>query len=320
MSKNQPLRILIYKGMWSHSPKCAPCGCEFIYDRSRWQDADAVVFHIPELTKSGFPPRKLNNQYWVAWSMESETNYPFLSRRSELSAVFDLWMTYQQDSDVWCPYIYADMVDGLKRAPLEKTASSLAVSVISSHFDQSRRAALVTALKREMPVDSYGTIRRNLLRRLLDRCSPMNKIANRSLKDTKIGSGPSAKHTLIARYKFTLAFENSICTDYVTEKFFDPLLVGSVPVYLGAPNVEEYAPGENCYIDATRFESPRALARFLVELAANDEAYARYLHWKSQPLSPRFIAAIEKVRREPFHRLADLLRQLPLSNKPTYLQ
>jgi hypothetical protein len=113
---------------------------------------------------------------------------------------------------------------------------------------------------------------------------------------------------LIARYKFTLAFENSICKDYVTEKFFHPLMAGSVPVYLGAPNVEEFAPGDDCYIDAARFADPRALAAFLLALAADDDAYARYLQWKSRPLRRRFIEMAEKTRDDPFQRLAARLR------------
>lgn len=38
-----------------------------------------------------------------------------------------------------------------------------------------------------------------------------------------------------------MAFENVIAMDYVTEKFYDPLIAGSVLVYLGAPNIADFA-------------------------------------------------------------------------------
>ena len=39
----------------------------------------------------------------------------------------------------------------------------------------------------------------------------------------------------LGRYKFVLAFENGVCDDYITEKFWRPLLVGSIPIYFGSP-------------------------------------------------------------------------------------
>ena len=39
--------------------------------------------------------------------------------------------------------------------------------------------------------------------------------------------------------KFVLAFENSVCNDYVTEKIYDVFAAGVVPIYLGAPNIDE---------------------------------------------------------------------------------
>jgi hypothetical protein len=64
------------------------------------------------------------------------------------------------------------------------------------------------------------------------------------------------------KYKFVIAFEDAIEPDYVTDKFFDPLLADSVPVYLGAPNIEEFAPGNNCFVDVHKFKNPQSLAQF----------------------------------------------------------
>jgi hypothetical protein len=120
----------------------------------------------------------------------------------------------------------------------------------------------------------------------------------------------SAKQGVIAAYEFTLEFENSICRDYVTERFFDPLLAGSVPVYLGAPNIAELAPADDCYVDASRFESPRALAAHLMALARDEKAYAALLRLRERPLRTEFLQIVEQVRRPPFRRLADLLTTL----------
>jgi hypothetical protein len=43
----------------------------------------------------------------------------------------------------------------------------------------------------------------------------------------------STKLPLFARYQFALALENSLAHDYVTEKFYQPLIAGAVPIYLG---------------------------------------------------------------------------------------
>lgn len=90
------------------------------------------------------------------------------------------------------------------------------------------------------------------------------------------------KLVLLRDYPFALAFENSNCYDLVTEKLYDVLLAGAVPVYLGAPNVEEWAPAGS-YIDAQQFSGPDELAKYLTALASDPERYAEYLAWRLQP-------------------------------------
>lgn len=58
-------------------------------------------------------------------------------------------------------------------------------------------------------------------------------------------------------YKFYFAFENSICEDYVTEKFFEMLSRGIVPVVMGGADYASIAPSHS-YINALDY-SPREL-------------------------------------------------------------
>lgn len=54
---------------------------------------------------------------------------------------------------------------------------------------------------------------------------------------------------LISQYKFMIAFENANLTDFVTEKLALAFKAGTIPVYMGAPNVEEWLPGESSIIE-----------------------------------------------------------------------
>src|SRR4051794_29376099 len=62
-----------------------------------------------------------------------------------------------------------------------------------------------------------------------------------------------SKMCLMEKFKFTLAIDNTLEYDYVTEKLFDPLRAPTLPVYLGAPNTKvEYSPaaeGLEAFVD-----------------------------------------------------------------------
>jgi alpha-1,3-fucosyltransferase 10 len=266
-----------------------PCSlaCELTTDRGRLAEADAVVFHVPTLDRRGGLPARRPGQRWVAWSMESAVNYPALADPRFLRQ-FDLTMTYEQTATVWCPYLEPGMAEPLLRAPGPKTEPSPVTYFRSSPVDRSGRGRYAFELMRRVKVDSYGAVLRN-----------------RAL--TEGDRGRDTRLATFARYKFTLALENSIAPDYVTEKFFEPLMAGSVPVYLGAPNADDFAPGDRCFVDASHFDGPAALAAHLNRLDRDAGAYAEYHVWRRRGLRPRFRAFLDSLRESAFCRLCRAL-------------
>ena len=64
----------------------------------------------------------------------------------------------------------------------------------------------------------------------------------------------SSKYEILSRYQFSLCFENMIMNGYVTEKIFDCLYAGTIPLYLGAPDIDLIIPPD-VYIDVRKFSS-----------------------------------------------------------------
>ena len=49
----------------------------------------------------------------------------------------------------------------------------------------------------------------------------------------------------LIRYRYSVAIANSCTDSYITEKFYDCIITGCVPLYYGAPNVENYFPDKS---------------------------------------------------------------------------
>lgn len=75
------------------------------------------------------------------------------------------------------------------------------------------------------------------------------------------------KHATLAKYKFNLCFENCVFPGYVTEKIFDCLLAGTIPVYFGAPDVEKYLPN-GCFLNYQDYNSFSTLQKALEGMTA----------------------------------------------------
>lgn len=268
-------------------PELLPDNVHITNNKDLLEQADAVIFnlpHLPHQVKGKLEKRR--NQIWIAWDLECDQNYPWIIE-PRIKQTFDLWMTYHLDADVVLPYYDPTFLQKLHIPPHPKNKDIC--MFVSSPVNQSKRLEYLKELMTYISIDSFG--------RIFNNCK---------LSDD---NGYASKLNLIKEYKFTIAFENAIRNDYVTEKFFDPLLSGPVPIYLGAPNIERFSPGEKSFINIKNYSSPKILAQILQHLYKKSRHFQSILYMEKQPLKQELQELIEEQSIHPFIRLINILKK-----------
>nr|CAH7760465.1 unnamed protein product [Callosobruchus chinensis] len=132
--------------------------------------------------------------------------------------------------------------------------------MVSNCNSESQRDDLAKKINTHMPVDVYG------------KCGTL--ICSRETSE--------ACYDLIeTNYKFYLSFENSYCTDYVTEKMYNILKKNVIPIVYGGANYTALAPPHSV-IDVSEFETVKELTDYLKELDEDPEEYLKYFEWKRE--------------------------------------
>lgn len=91
-----------------------------------------------------------------------------------------------------------------------------------------------------------------------------------------LGSTVDDKVSFLKNYRFNIAFENAATTGYITEKLVEPLLVGSIPIYWGDPEVQRDF-DLSCMINAREFPDLSSLAKHVIEVDRNNGLRLTYL-------------------------------------------
>lgn len=83
------------------------------------------------------------------------------------------------------------------------------------------------------------------------------------------------KKDMMEKYKFSICYENvKDIPGYITEKIFDSLVSGCVPIYWGANNILEYVP-KSCFVDKRDYDTYDDLYHYLINISDNE--YRQYL-------------------------------------------
>ncbi len=222
------------------------------------------------------PDKRPMGQIWVVFIKESPTFTPGLASSKN---VFNWTMSYRRDSDIWAPYgeivklnppisshQTIQMPGGIPLNEWIENKTKLMTWVNSNCKTKSRREVFKTALENVGPevIEVFGGCRGS---------KPICPRRQESCNFTKVW------HELAQKYTFYFAAENSLCVDYVTEKFWRALDVGLVPVVYGGADYEAVAP-PNSFIDVRNFESPKELVNYLKKVQRDEKLHAKYFEWR----------------------------------------
>ncbi|XP_046714881.1 4-galactosyl-N-acetylglucosaminide 3-alpha-L-fucosyltransferase 9-like [Silurus meridionalis] len=248
-------------------------GCRFTDDKNQHDKVHGIMFHhrdiggdLQTITTMARPP----HQRWVWMNMESPENS---GRWGELENVFNITSNYRRDSDIWVPYgrlrKATEQEKNFQIPPKDKT-----VCWIVSHWNPNfRRVKYFDELTKHIKVEAYG------------------RHFNRFVSDEDYKATMSS-------CKFYLSFENSIYKDYISEKLFNPLTLGAVPVVIGPPrdNYEEFIPADS-FIHVDDFKTPQELAEYLTLLDQNQTLYEQYFNWRKEFIAESSYFGLEHACR-----------------------
>jgi hypothetical protein len=201
---------------------CPVWQCETSDNRSDVLEYDAIVFHLRTWTINDLPERRSQNQRYVLWSLESAAWFTDTIRMANF---FNWTMTYRWDSDIVGPYGYIAPTGDVPLHPSEdeikfylskpttvnyaQGKTKMAAWFVSNCNSASSRNEMVKILRKYIDVDVYGNCE-------ILKCPKAPNVDY---------SSEDCREMAARKYKFYLSLENSLCRNYITEKY-ENMLIG----------------------------------------------------------------------------------------------
>ena len=264
--------------------KCPETRCYSTSNRTYLKDVgdfDAILFHQRSFDFEDLPETRKQHQRYIHWIVES-AQYLYMDI-SKLNGIFNWTMTYRRDSDFYLPYGRFHKIKshpegeeleryikefGWKNRHLAKTGNPQnrthlqAAWFVSHCATVARREKYVKAMQQHMDVHVYGKCSHGYSKRTCGREKEMD-----------------CYKMMDQNYKFYLSFENSICDDYLTEKYFNIFRYNVIPLSYSGGNFTAISPPHSS-INVLQYPSPKTLVKYLEKLNANDNLFAEYFWWR----------------------------------------
>lgn len=120
------------------------------------------------------------------------------------------------------------------------------------------------------------------------------------------------KTLLASLHPFSFSLENTLSPHYFTEKRYEALLAGSIPVVWGNDNSLQYLPDMNSAVVVSPRDNPHTLKHKL-------QNATQYLEWKRSGISQRFVKTLFLTDDYLPCRICEYVGHMNLNNNPVKL-
>lgn len=270
-------------------PNNIQCGVYSSRNLSDIHNVQAYLFYGSNINFSDMPERKPADKIWGLYHEESPRNVGELMHEPVLN-LFNFSSTFSRHSDVPYPLQYLESFEDITtRKFFIKTSEKnmylkdiAPVLYLQSDCDTStERDIYVKELMKTIQIDSYGA------------CVNNKQLPEKFTGDYLNNLNEDEFLRFVAKYKFVIAIENGVCEDYVTEKFWRAIKVGSVPIYFGSPSIRTWLPNKKSAILLDDYPTPKVLTDHISKLLKDDDLYETYLEHKINQ-----IVTNEKLKKE----------------------
>lgn len=280
--------------------KYCPYSCEITHEESKISEADAVVLELVNHPKFGldgqpvqYPAKNRPNPRYEqsnnnaiyssqlpllgTFYYEPTALYPgYTLVNPDIAARFDFTMTSSQSSTLpvtlICPW-GRNVEDYLNVIPPKTPGRLLA------YFSEHGAANVFTPFLDELFTAAGENIHAYIHRR------------NRPLPP-EAGGDPyqlSNRINFVSTYKFVFITEGVEEKDFIIPEWSQAFLAGTVPIYLGSPNILDYTPGPRSFINARDFKTGTDLWNYIKSFdttgtegpSSADDSYAGFFAWKT---------------------------------------
>lgn len=259
-----------------HCPEYIKCSIYSNGSVPYGNNVDAYLFYGSTIDFSNLPLPKKSEHIWGLYHEESPRNVEELMHE-QILRIFNYSSTLSRYSDVPFPLQHLESIEHITNkeyfvTTFEKNIYLTEIAPVmylqSDCETSTERDAYVKELMKYIEVDSYGS------------CLNNKKLPSKFVDDYLNHLSDDDFLKFIAKYKFIIAIENGVCEDYVTEKFWRAIRIGSVPIYFGSPSIRDWLPNKKSAILLEDFPTPKLLSEHLKKLLEDDLLYEQYLEHK----------------------------------------